>query len=71
MNEFHQYQIQLEKEHGKNLKDIITEYYITKNLGPSTAAKELNIPRQAFIYFRNFYGLRETKHALQEQSKTF
>lgn len=71
MEDYQQYQDQLEKEHNMPVKDIIAEYYITKNLGPSTAAKELNIPRQAFIYFRNCYGLREIKHAIQEQSKTF
>lgn len=64
MEEFEAYKIQLEEKFNKPMKDIIYEYYITKNLGPSVGARELEIPRRVFIYFRNYYSLKEVKHAL-------
>lgn len=64
MEEFEAYQARLEEQFGKPMKEIIYEYYITKNLGPSVGAKELGIPRRVFIYFRNYYSLKEVKHAL-------
>lgn len=64
MEEFEMYQTKLEEQFGKPMKEIIYEYYITKNYGPSVGAKELGIPRRVFIYFRNYYSLKEVKHAL-------
>lgn len=64
MEEIENYKKQLEEKFNKPMKDIIYEYYITKGLGPSVGAKELGIPRRVFIYFRNFYSLKEVKHAI-------
>lgn len=64
MEDFGIYQLKLEEKYGKPIKEIIYEYYINKNLGPSVGAKELGIPRPVFIYFRNYFGLKEIKHAL-------
>lgn len=64
MEEFEMYQTKLEAQFGKPMKEIIYEYYITKNLGPSVGARELGIPRRVFIYFRNYYSLKEVKHSI-------
>lgn len=67
MEEFEMYKSQLEVKFNKPMKEIIFEYYITKDLGPSVGARELEIPRRVFIYFRNYYGLKEIKHAIMAE----
>ena len=71
VSQYEQHKILLENRYNMDLKEIISDVYITRDLGPSMGAKELDIPRQAFIYFRNFYGLRELKHAIQEKNKIY
>ena len=63
MEPYKVYKEKLEKRFDKTIKDILVEYYIVKELGPSVGAKELDIPREAFLYYRNLYDLKEIKHA--------
>ena len=41
MLEFEDYKEKLEQEYKRDLKDILSAYYLTRDLGPSSTAKEL------------------------------
>lgn len=69
MTDFESYKNQLEKQYNCNLEDILYDIYIARDLGPSVGAKELGIPRQVFLYYRNLYNLKEQKHQLQAQNE--
>lgn len=72
MFEFENYKQKLEVEHGQNLKEVLSEYYLTKNLGPSLTALELGVPRQVVQYYINKFNLIEQKRQLiQEKAKNF
>ena len=55
---------QLEREHKQTIDDIIYNYYIEKDLGPAVGAKELGIPRRAFVYFVQQCELQAAKFDL-------
>lgn len=61
MENFQNYKEKVEKQFNQNLKDLIINLYITNEQGPSVSAKQLGIPRKAFIYFVNQYGLKQRK----------
>lgn len=52
----------LEAEHGRSVKELIYDYYITKDEGPSVTARELGIPRKAVLHFIHEFDLRTLKH---------
>jgi|GEM_PF-3119938 len=53
---------QLEIEHKQSIEDIMYTYYIEKDLGPAVGAKELGIPRRAFVYFVQQCRLQAAKY---------
>ena len=55
------YKAKVEKSYNKPLVEVIKELYVNKDLGPSVGAKQLGIPRRAFIYFVNKYELKALK----------
>lgn len=55
---------QLEREHKQVIEDIMYDYYIEKDLGPAVGAKELGIPRRAFVYFVQHCELQAAKFDL-------
>ncbi len=55
------YKAKVEKSYNKPLVEVIKELYVNKDLGPSVGAKQLGIPRRAFIYFVNLYELKALK----------
>ncbi|MCM3610379.1 packaged DNA stabilization gp4 family protein [Planococcus sp. MERTA32b] len=62
MHPYQEYIEKLENELNKNIKDIIHEYYIIQDEGPSVTARELGIPRKAVLHFIYEYNLRPLKH---------
>lgn len=72
MLEFEKYKLKLELEYKRELKDILSAYYLTRDLGPSMTAMELNVPRQVVLHYIHEYGLKEFKHQLiREKAKNF
>lgn len=55
---------QLEREHKQTIDDIMYDSYIEKDLGPAVGAKELGIPRRAFVYFVQQCELQAAKFDL-------
>ena len=64
MKDYELVQKQLEREHKQTIDDIMYNYYIEKNLGPAMGAKELGIPRRAFVYFVQQCQLQAAKFDL-------
>lgn len=62
MHPYQEYIEKLENEHHKSVEDIIREYYIVQDEGPSVTARELDIPRKAVLHFICEYNLRPLKH---------
>lgn len=62
MHPYEKYIGRLEEEFNKSIKDIIHEYYVIRDEGPSVTARELNIPRKAVLHFICEYNLRPLKH---------
>ena len=61
----HPYQEQiekLEKKYNRNVQELIFDYYIVQDEGPSVTARELGIPRNAVLHFIHEYNLRPIKH---------
>lgn len=52
----------LEREHNRSVEELIRDYYISRDEGPSVTARELGIPRKAVLYFIYEYNLRPVKH---------
>lgn len=72
MLEFEQYKEKLEQEYKRDLKDILSAYYLTRDLGPSMTAKELGVPRKFIVHYINELGLKELKHQLiRKKAKNF
>ncbi|MTD30787.1 hypothetical protein [Planomicrobium sp. YIM 101495] len=59
---YQEIQERLESEHQKGMREILTDLYITQQLGPSCSAQRLGIPRQVFLHFRNQFGLKQVKY---------
>lgn len=55
---------QLERDHKQSIEDIMYDHYINKDLGPAVGAKELGIPRRAFVYFVQQCELQAAKFDL-------
>ncbi|RAZ69625.1 hypothetical protein [Planococcus maitriensis] len=64
MTDFEELKAQLEAKHQKEIGSIISDLYIGKDLGPAVGAKELGIPRRAFVYFVQQCGLQSAKYEL-------
>ncbi len=64
MFEFEDHKQKLEKEYGQNLKEVLSEYYLKRNMGPSLTALELGVPRQIVQYYINQFNLIEQKRQL-------
>lgn len=72
MLEFEQYKEKLEQEYAQDLKDILSTFYLTRDLGPSLTAKELGVPLVVIVHYINELGLRELKHQLiRQRAKNF
>lgn len=70
MLEFENYIEKLEQEYKRDLKDILSAYYLKRDLGPSSTAKELGVPRQVVLHYINQFGLKEVKHQqIREKAK--
>ncbi|RNF39638.1 hypothetical protein [Planococcus salinus] len=67
MGQYDFYKEKLEKRFDKSIKDILVEYYIVKELGPSVGAKQLKIPRQVFVHYCNLFRLKELRNAEDKQ----
>lgn len=64
MTGFGAYKEQVEKKYNQEMKEILKDLYITRDLGPSTSAKMLGVPRGVILHYINFYGLKAAKHQL-------
>ena len=62
MHPYQDYIEKLEKEHNKSIEELIRDYYIVQDEGPSVTARELGIPRKAVLHFIYEYNLRPIKH---------
>lgn len=61
MMEYDSYREKVERQHNKALVEVMKDLYIKEDLGPSVSAKQLGIPRQAFIHFIHKYDLKKLK----------
>lgn len=61
MTEMEKYKEKLNKQFGENLKEVVTSYYISNDLGPSRIAKELGVPRQVILHYIHLYELKSVK----------
>ena len=59
--EYDSYREKVERQHNKALVEVMKDLYIKEDLGPSVSAKQLGIPRQAFIHFIHKYDLKKLK----------
>ncbi|QHJ70539.1 hypothetical protein [Planococcus halotolerans] len=62
MHPYQEYIEKLENEYSKQIEEIIHDYYIVQDEGPSVTARELDIPRRAVLHFIYEYNLRPLKH---------
>ena len=62
MHPYQEYIEKLETEHKISVKELIHDYYIVKDEGPSVTARELGIPRKAVLHFIHEFDLRKIKH---------
>ncbi|MGI2327666.1 hypothetical protein [Planococcus sp. YIM B11945] len=62
MENYEYYKNKLEKQLNRDIKDIIKSFYIDNQQGPSVSAKELGIPRQAFMYFVQQFQLKDLRY---------
>ena len=61
MTKYDSYREKVEQRHNKALVEVMKDLYIKENMGPSVGAKELGMPRQAFVHFVNEYDLKKLK----------
>lgn len=69
MMDFESYKNQLEKRYNRDMREILHDIYIARDMGPSVGAKHLGIPRQVFLYYRNHYNLKELKHQMAAENE--
>jgi hypothetical protein len=69
MSDFESYKNQLEKRYNRDMREILHDIYIARDMGPSVGAKHLGIPRQVFLYYRNLYNLKELKHQMAAENE--
>ena len=62
MHLYQEYIEKLEQEHNMSIEELIREYYIVQDEGPSVTARELGIPRKVVLHFIYEYNLRAIKH---------
>lgn len=65
---FEAYKENLEKQYGKEMVEILEDFYIKRDLGPSTSAKMLGVPRGVVLHYINLYRLKAAKHQLIKKS---
>lgn len=61
MTEYDSYREKVEQRHNKALVEVMKDLYIKDDVGPSVGAKQLGMPRQAFVHFVHEYGLKKLK----------
>lgn len=61
MAEYDSYKEKVERRHNKPLVEVMEDLYVKNNCGPSVSAKQLGIPRQAFMHFIHEYDLKKLK----------
>ncbi|WP_298824673.1 hypothetical protein [uncultured Planococcus sp.] len=61
MTKYDSYREKVEQRHNKALVEVMKDLYIKDNVGPSVGAKQLGMPRQAFVYFVREYDLKTLK----------
>ncbi|MGH2317000.1 hypothetical protein ACRC6Q_04480 [Planococcus sp. SE5232] len=61
MTKYDAYREEIEQRHNKALVEVMKDLYIKDNVGPSVGAKQLGMPRQAFVYFVREYDLKKLK----------
>ena len=61
MMEFDAYREKVERKHNKALVELMKDLYVENDLGPSVSAKQLGMPRQAFMHFVHKYDLKKLK----------
>ena len=61
---YQEYIGRLEKKHSINIQELIRDFYIVKDKGPSVTARarDLGIPRNAVLHFISEYNLSVIKH---------
>lgn len=62
MHIYQNYIEKLEKEHKKSIEELIRDFYIRQDEGPSVTARELGVPRKVVLHFIYEYNLRPIKH---------
>ena len=62
MHPYQEYIDQLEKKHNKSVEELIRDFYIDRDEGPSVTARELGIPRKVVLHFIHEHNLRPIKH---------
>lgn len=50
-----EYRKMVEEKFGKDLKDIMYDLCVVRNVVPSEGANELGVPKTTFNYWRNYY----------------
>lgn len=61
MTKYDSYREKVEQRHNKALVEVMKDLYIKDNVGPSVGAKQLGMPRQAFVHFVREYDLKKLK----------
>lgn len=61
MTEYDSYREKVERRHNKALVEVMKDLYIKDDVGPSVGAKQLGMPRQAFVHFVHEYDLKKLK----------
>ncbi|ALS77860.1 hypothetical protein ACQKDD_17880 [Planococcus kocurii] len=67
MVDYESYKEKVEKRHNKALVEVIKDLYVNEDLGPSVSAKQLGMPRQAFLHFVQHYDLKKLKFGESEK----
>ncbi|TAA72873.1 hypothetical protein [Planococcus salinarum] len=62
MHPYQEYIEKLEAKYNKSVEEVIRDFYIDQDEGPSVTARELGIPRKAVLHFIYEYNLRPIKH---------
>ena len=61
MTEYDAYREKVEQKYNKALVEVMKDLYVNNDLGPSVSAKQLGMPRQAFMHFVHEYDLKKLK----------
>ncbi len=65
--DYESYKNELESRFNRDLKEILIDYYINQEHGPSVSAQQLGIPRQVVVHFMNLYNLNDLKFIQSEE----